>query len=80
MFKFILWIGLGYLFFRLLRGRPATSDARPESRNQQGSGEKMVKCLECGLYVPENEALAGGRSYPGSYFCSRKCQQKRSSD
>ncbi|MCK5915503.1 MAG: hypothetical protein KAG92_05140 [Deltaproteobacteria bacterium] len=76
MFRFILWIGLGYLFFRLFRGRPATPEA-PVNRRESGSGEKMVKCLRCGLYVPEHEALAGGRRNPGGYFCSRECQQKK---
>ena len=78
MFRFLLWIGLGYLFFRLLRGRPAvdkqagTKKASPAS----GRGEKMVKCAVCGLYVPENEALAGGWRDSGRYYCSPECRGK----
>ena len=78
MFRLILWIGLGYLLFRLLRGRPAVSSPAGRSRKPAASGEKMVKCLRCGLYVPEHEALAGGWRNPGGYFCSRECQQKKS--
>lgn len=80
MFRFILWIGLGYLFFRLLRsGRPAApTGATARNQSSSAKGEKMVKCLRCGLYVPEHEALAGGWRNPGGYFCSRECQQKKS--
>ncbi len=77
MFRLILWIGLGYLVFRLLRGRPSVPGAADQP-HKAASGEKMVKCLRCGLYVPEHEALAGGWRNPGGYFCSRECRQKKS--
>ncbi len=84
MFRFILWIGLGYLFFRLFRGRPATPDVGAHSRNgvsgtHAAKGKKMVKCLRCGLYVSENEALPGGWRNSDQFFCSQKCQQEKSS-
>ena len=77
MFRLILWLGLGYLLFRLFCGRPAVPGASDYRSKTSASGEKMVKCLRCGLYVPEHEALTGGLRNPGGYFCSRECQQKK---
>ena len=77
MFRFLLWIGLGYLFYRLFRGRPSLDNGRAAgskgSSPASGRGEKMVKCCVCGLYVPEKEALAGGW-HSGRYYCSPECR------
>ena len=75
MFRLILWIGVAYLLLRLFRGRPEVPGAA-EPTQKSASGEKMVKCIRCGLYVPEHEAVTGGWRTPGGYFCSRECQQK----
>ncbi len=81
MFRFLLWIGLGYLFFRLFRGQSSVDGERvagSKGRSQvSGQGEKMVKCAVCGLYVPEKEALAGGWRKPGRYYCSPECHKKQ---
>ena len=81
MFRFLLWIGLGYLFFRLFRGRPSVDSGRVASPGGEpqvsGQGEKMVKCAVCGLYVPEKEALAGGWHASGRYYCSPECRKKQ---
>lgn len=77
MFRFLLWLGLGYLFFRLLRGRPAVDNRGSSGASASRQGEKMVKCDVCGLYVPEHEALSGGWSDSGHHYCSPECQKKR---
>ncbi len=78
MFRLLLWVGLGYLIYRMLSPRrPAgyrrdrVQPGRGESGNA-GTGEKMVKCSVCGLYVPESEA----ESAAGRFFCSRECREK----
>ncbi|MBN2808749.1 MAG: hypothetical protein JXR80_04575 [Deltaproteobacteria bacterium] len=78
MFRFLLWLGLGYLFLRLFIKRPAVDKQNPATGSPgAGRGEKMVKCAVCGLYVPEHEALAGGwRRDAGHYYCSPECRQK----
>ena len=47
---------------RLLAGRRQADDHRLK---QSGS---MVQCTTCGMYVPEDEAIADS----GRYYCSRK--------
>ncbi len=76
MFRFLLWIGLGYLFFRIFKGRPAVDNRETPHAPASGCGEKMVKCDVCGLYVPEHEALSGGWRDSGRHYCSPECQQR----
>ena len=85
MFRFLLWAGLGYFFYRLFfksqpspgkRVNDGSSFRAGASRQTSGSGEKMVKCAVCGLYVPENEAISGGWRDSGRYYCSPECQQR----
>ncbi len=39
---------------------------KDDSRNESVENDKMVKCLHCGLYIPENEAIKQG----DKVFCS----------
>ncbi len=76
MFRLILWIGVIFLLLRLFQGRPPAPGAAEPAPKAAG-GEKMVKCIRCGLYVPEHEAVPGGWRNPGGYFCSRECQRQK---
>lgn len=85
MFRFLLWVGLGYFFYRLFFKRGSSLDngvgdpgAAGTRRSSQvsGGGEKMVKCAACGLYVPDKEAIAGGWRDSGRHYCSLECQQR----
>lgn len=53
-----VWLAL-YVLRRLFH-RPA-SDTTPRS----GSAENMVRCAQCGLHLPEAEAIA----HEGRHFC-----------
>ncbi len=44
----------------------ATKLDKDDSRNECVENDKMVKCLHCGLHIPENEALKQG----DKVFCS----------
>jgi uncharacterized protein len=76
MGKFLSWvvlIALGYLAFRLVaisqRKRDAArrgADARREQAGAAGkvTGEKMVQCAHCGVFLPASDAFVDGdRSY-----------------
>jgi uncharacterized protein len=39
--------------------------SRPENRRGQQSA-RMVQCAQCGVYIPENEALSSS----GRFYCS----------
>ena len=39
---------------------------KDDSRNESVENDKMVKCLHCGLHIPENEAIKQG----DKVFCS----------
>jgi uncharacterized protein len=67
MLKFLVLIGLLALLFYMLglkRARPPQAgkpEAAPPARPQA-----MVSCAECGLHLPQQEALPGR----GGQFCS----------
>ncbi|RZJ09454.1 MAG: hypothetical protein EOP39_11395 [Rubrivivax sp.] len=65
--KYVLLLALlGLLFFILgmKRGRPR----EPESRSPQPPAQPkaMLRCAECGMHLPADEALPG----QGGVFCS----------
>jgi uncharacterized protein len=41
------------------------SSSRPVTRKDTGTA-RMVQCAQCGLYLPEREAI----SHEGRYYCS----------
>ncbi len=45
---------------------PAPKLKKDSSRNDSVENSKMVKCLHCGLHIPENEAIKQG----DKVFCS----------
>lgn len=61
MLKWIALLLLGYLLWRALT-RPAAA------RKPRGAGERMVACAECGVYLPESDALPA----VGRHFCNRQ--------
>ncbi|HDS16984.1 MAG TPA: hypothetical protein ENN66_10365 [Proteobacteria bacterium] len=81
MLRLFLWLGLGYLVFRLFRdlllGGRLKAQNRPRAGSRSGGSEKMVKCASCGLYVPEHEALSGGGPAGGKrHYCSPECRRQ----
>ncbi len=45
---------------------PSTKLKKDRSRNDSTENNTMVKCLHCGLHIPENEAIKQG----DKVFCS----------
>jgi uncharacterized protein len=71
--KYLLLLALlAALFFFLgvKRGRPRDPDAPPPPRRPE-SPKAMLRCVECGMHLPVDEALPGR----GGVFC---CNEHRS--
>jgi len=46
--------------------------ARTAASDDDGTGEKLVKCGHCGVYITESTALAED----GRYYCSEEHRQR----
>jgi uncharacterized protein len=58
----VLVVLVAYAFVKALAVKSRAPGARPRPH----AGERMVPCSQCGINLPESEALADG----GRYFCS----------
>jgi uncharacterized protein len=58
----VLVMLVAYAFVKALAAKGRASGAPP----RRHAGERMVPCSQCGINLPESEALADG----GRYFCS----------
>jgi uncharacterized protein len=72
--KFLLWGVIGFIIVRWLlrikhaRSRP-DAGARDASGGLQGNGERMIRCAQCGVYIPASEAIV---SRTDTAFCSEE--------
>ena len=57
-------------------GRQIWQRARMGKRPQQQLSGKMVRCNQCGMYLPEEEALRSGEHW----YCSREHRDADSHD
>ncbi|MCG6876873.1 MAG: hypothetical protein LJE97_17425 [Betaproteobacteria bacterium] len=62
----VLVVLVAYAFVKALAAKGRASGAAP----RQHTGERMVPCSQCGINLPESEALAAGERY----FC---CDEHR---
>ena len=65
--KFLLWALLIYLAWRWISApkKKAAEHERPAANDD--SAERMVRCAQCGIYLPASEAIMDARS---QQFCS----------
>ncbi len=75
--KFLLWLAIGFLVIWLLRSKKPhvnTGAAKRESAgsDQRDTAEPMVRCMQCGLYLPASEVVLNAS---GDIFC---CEEHRS--
>ncbi len=58
-----------WLIIRLLKRQHAPERASPHpARNRPSGGVTMLRCAQCGIYVPADEAIEAN----GRVFCSRE--------
>ena len=79
MIRLLIFGFLIYLVYRLFIGMISGPrvDKRPAD---QATAGRMVKCENCGLYVPENEAISRHHHGRTEYYCSKACKNKKSPD
>lgn len=46
--------------------RPAAGGRRPDPSSDVSANKPMVRCAQCGLHLPRDEAVEAG----GDFFCS----------
>ncbi|UFS71579.1 transcriptional regulator [Geomonas sp. RF6] len=69
--RILIWILLGYLVLRMLRGRK-------EVRAEKGrvAAAETHRDPVCGTFVAESDAVVGILDGKRHYFCSRSCLER----
>ena len=65
--RFLIWLLVGYLLYRMVRGHAAPKITK------ESTGTETFQDPVCGVYVSESDAVVGileGKRY---YFCSGDC-------
>ena len=68
--RFLIWLLLGYLVYRMVRGKAA-----PEIAKGQAATETFQDPV-CGVYVSEADAVVGTLEGKRYHFCSLACLQQ----
>ena len=71
--RFILWLLLGYIGFRIIRGLLAGSR---KQATREAVGSETFQDPVCGLYVTPDDATVGRLEGQRIYFCSKGCLDK----
>lgn len=67
LFQIALVVILAWLAYRVVRQFLARTRTTPKPR-PVAPGGNMVRCVHCGVHVPETEAI----NARGRYYCSRE--------
>lgn len=62
----LLLLALVFFVLGMRRGRPGEPEARNDPRSAPEKPKAMLRCAECGVHLPADEALPG----KGGVFCS----------
>ncbi len=65
LFALLVYVAIRRIFAKHVRDDDSREEIKPKS-TKKISGEKMVQCEHCGVYVSESECVKKG----GHYFCS----------
>jgi len=67
MFKLVLLVLVVVAVLWMMRGKaPQVPPARPQGRPADPPAQPILACAQCGLHMPQGEALPGR----GGVFCS----------
>jgi len=70
---FLIWLAYEGLKARIRAFfSPGPPAQRPKS-SPGPSGESLVRCAECGTYVPKSRGVVAG----GAVYCSERCRKAR---
>jgi YHS domain-containing protein len=77
MMRFIIFIILSYLLYRVLKNLLLTSSThtQPSSHPPDIITDEMVMDPHCHLYIPKRDALTAQIAGETLYFCSRECKK-----
>ncbi len=77
--KYLLFGLLAYLAWRWYTAQRASDEpavqAPPSPAQPVGGPEKMVSCAQCGVYLPQSEAISGAGAL---HFCSNEHRDQHS--
>ncbi len=67
--KLLLWLVLGLAVLYILRNKKKPAASQPTARAAAATGEAevMLRCADCGVYLPASEVLY---DLAGKAFCS----------
>lgn len=68
--RILIWLLLGYLVFRMLRGRKQV-----QAEKKRVASETHQDPV-CGVFVAEEDAVVGVLDAKRHYFCSRGCLER----
>lgn len=71
--KFLLWLLLGYIGYRIIKGFLASRD---EAAAQPSKDTEAFQDPVCGVYVSAEDATVGRLEGEKLYFCSMECLEK----
>lgn len=71
--RFILWLVLGYIGFRIIKGLLAE---RKKPDTPAVTGTETFQDPVCGVFVTADDATIGRINDKKVYFCSRDCLEK----
>lgn len=73
MMRFLIWLLLGYLGYRIIRGWLAD---RSNPSAEKVVGTETFQDPVCGVYVAADDAIVGRIDDKRLYFCSMGCLEK----
>lgn len=71
--RMLLWLVLGYIGFRILKGFIASRKAEEPAVRP---ADDTVKDPVCGVYLTKEDAIIGNMEGERIYFCSMACLEK----
>ncbi|EIJ34284.1 PP0621 family protein [Thiothrix nivea] len=62
----LVLLAVGFLLLKSWQRRQALKHDNKQTSGKITKNTRMVRCLHCGLHIPEDEAISQG----GKHFCS----------
>jgi len=73
MMRFLLWLILGYIGYRVIKGFLSSKEV---SAAKPGKDSEAFQDPVCGVFVSAEDATVGLLEGGKIYFCSRECLDK----